>query len=78
MPPDQFEVNVICTLPISDTKLHQLKTGTHADPSLQQLMKLVEEGWPSKKNKVPSQCLPFWNFRDHCDGILFRNAEDNT
>ena len=34
-PHTEFEVNVMSTLPISDAKLHQLKTGTHADPSLQ-------------------------------------------
>ena len=41
-------------------------------------MKLVEDRWPSKKNKVPSQCLPFWNFRDQisfCDRILFKGEK---
>jgi len=41
-------------------------------------MKLVEEGWPDKKAKIPSQCLPFWNFRDQIsfsDGVLFKGEK---
>lgn len=77
-PDTELEVNVICTMPVSDVKLHQLKTETHANPSLQQLMKLAEEGWPNKKNKVLNQCLPFWNFHDQIsfsDGVLFKGEK---
>ena len=62
LPSEEFEINVLCTLPISNTKLYQLKTETQLDPGLQQLMKLVEEGWPDKRTEVPNQCSPFWNF----------------
>ena len=58
--------------------MNQLKVETHSDPDLQQLMKLVEEGWPDEKAKIPSQCLPFWNFRDQIsfsDGILFKGEK---
>lgn len=64
-PDTELEVNVICTLPVSDA-------------SLQQLMKLAEEGWPNKKNKVLNQCLPFWNFHDQIsfsDGVLFKGEK---
>ena len=34
---EKFDINILQTLPISDTKLHQLKEETKKDPQLQQL-----------------------------------------
>lgn len=60
MPPHtDFEVNVLCTLPISNSKLLQLQTETQSDPVLQQLKTMVEKGWPINKHEVPRQCSPF-------------------
>ena len=73
-----FEVNVICTLPISNSKLLQLQTETKTDPVLQQLKMMVEKGWPSNKREVPKQCLPFWSFHDQVsfnDGIFFKGEK---
>ena len=45
MPPHtDFEVNVLCTLPLSNSKLLQLQTETQSDPVLQQLKTMVEKG----------------------------------
>ena len=74
----KFEVNVISTLPISKSKLNQLQSLTQSDSHLQQLMQLTEKGWPDHKSKVPSQCLPYWSFREEIsfsDGILFQGEK---
>ena len=52
-PPDEtlekkFEVNVISTLPISETKLSQLKQNTQADDQLHKLLSVIKSGWPDK------------------------------
>ena len=74
----KFEVNVISTLPISKSKLNQLQSLTQSDSHIQQLMQLTEKGWPDHKSKVPSQCLPYWSFREEIsfsDGILFKGEK---
>ena len=74
----EFEVNVLTTIPISDDKLHLLQTETWSDPVLQHLMQLCTDGWPDDRSKVPTQCLPFWTFRDQIsfnDGVLFKGEK---
>ena len=60
-PPDEileekFEVNVISTLPISETKLSQLKQNTQVDNQLHKLPSVVKSGWPNKKTRH-SNCV---------------------
>ena len=45
---EKFEVNVISTLPISETKLSQLKQNTQADDQLHKSLAVVKSGWPDK------------------------------
>ena len=48
MPPHtDSEVNVLCTLPISNSKLLQLQIEIQSDPMLQQLKTMVEKGGQS-------------------------------
>ena len=82
-PPDstleeKFEVNVISTLPISETKLSQLKQNTQADEQLYKLLSVVKSGWPDAKQDLPTECLPYWNYRDEIstsEGILFKGEK---
>ena len=46
---EKFEINILSTLPISETKLDQLKQETQRDPQLSKLMSVVQSGWPDKK-----------------------------
>ena len=74
----EFEVNVVSTLPISKPKLNQLQSMTQCDSDLQQLVQITQKGWPDHKSKVPSQCLPYWSFREQIsfsDGILFKGEK---
>ena len=74
----EFEVNVVSTLPISKPKLNQLQSMTQCDPDLQQLVQITQKGWPDRKSKVPTQCLPYWSFREQIsfsDGILFKGEK---
>ena len=77
-PYTDFEVDVLCTLLIFDSKLLQLQTETQSDPVLQQLKTMVEKGWPINKCEMPQQCSPFWGFRDQIsfnNGIFFKGEK---
>ena len=74
----KFEVNVISTVPISETKWSQLKQNTQADDQLQKLLSVVKSGWPDKKQDIPTECLPYWNYRDEIsmsEGVLFKDEK---
>ena len=62
-------------MPITSDKWAELKLATAQDDQLQQLARLVRQGWPEKQTKVPSQLRDFWNVRDEItesDGLLFK------
>jgi len=63
-----------CYITTTDIKT-QLQSMTQSDYDLQQLMQLTENGWPARKSKVPSQCLPYWSFQEQISfniGFLFK------
>ena len=71
---EEFEVNIVYTLPISESKLETFKDETAKDPSLQELKTTVEKGWPESKSRVSPRISPYWNYRDEIstyDGIMF-------
>ena len=72
---ESFDVNALSIVPMSNKKLAQLKEATHTDPQLQQLSSVIKTGWPSHKQDVPKECLPFWNYRDELsvsDHVIFK------
>ena len=76
---DAVEVNLIIgQLPVTDSKLGELRVQTAADPVLQTLIQHVTQGWPYEKQLVPTALLPFYPFRDElvfCDGLVFRENQ---
>ena len=75
---EEFDINILQTLPISNTKLHQLKKETKKDPHLQKLASVIATGWPETKQEVPEKCLPYWNYRDElsvCNDIIFKGEK---
>ena len=55
---EEFEVNIVYTLPISESKLEMFKDKTAKDPSLQELKTTMEKGWPEG---VSPRISPYWN-----------------
>ena len=75
---EEFEVNMIHTLPISELKLATFKEETAKDPSLQELKRTVEKGWPESKLKIMPILSPYWNYRDEIstyNGIMFKGEK---
>ena len=71
-------MNIVYTLPISESKLETFKDETAKDPSLQELKTTVEKGWPESKSRVSPRISPYWNYRDKIstyDGIMFKGEK---
>ena len=71
---DYQAIYMISTLPVSD-KLREIKEETK-DESMQALVKIINEGWPSHKDHhLPSSLKPLWNYRDELtevEGVIFK------
>ena len=72
---EKYDINIVQTLPISNSKLHQLKEETKKDPYL---ASVITTGWPNTKQDVPAKCLPYWNYRDElsvCNDNIFKGEK---
>jgi len=72
---EKFDINILQTLTISDTKLNQLTEETRNDSHLQPLTSVIAAGWPESKHNVPANWLPYWNYRDELsvsNDIIFK------
>ena len=71
----EYNINILHTLPVTEAKLEELKQSTKADPALTDLTHTVQNGWPEKRSNVPIGAQPFWNYHDEVTyhhGILFK------
>lgn len=59
---DEFEV--LSILSISDKAIVRLQEDTRKDEELQELQKIVENGWPEDQKDLPTILQPYWTFRD--------------
>jgi hypothetical protein len=72
---ESFAVNMVAHLPISPEKIATIRDHTTKDPALQNLMHVIQRGWPLSKSDLPSGVEPYFSFRDELslqDGIIFR------
>ena len=73
----QYDINILRTLPITELKLEEFKVQTKADASLHDLVHTIQIGWPENKADTLPGAWPFWNFRDEVTchhGILFKGG----
>ena len=49
------------TVPVSKTRLQELRLATQSDPTLCSLTMNVHEGWPQSRKDCPEQLLDFWS-----------------
>jgi glycerol-3-phosphate cytidylyltransferase-like family protein len=77
-PPELNEQYVIHSvaemLPISKSRLDEIKMATSDDVVLQALIGLCENGWPMHRRSCPEFTRQYWNIRDEIhthDGLLF-------
>ena len=66
---------IIDNLPVSDSKMEQLRNSTGTDPQLQDLTATIQDGWPNNRDACKPSTREYWNIRDELsviDGIIFK------
>lgn len=54
-------------------RLQDLRTHASKDPTYQQLLHYIREGFPQSRSQLPDSCKPFWGVRAHLsvdDGLI--------
>ncbi|XP_021340038.1 uncharacterized protein K02A2.6-like [Mizuhopecten yessoensis] len=72
---ERHVMSVLRNIPVSDGKLEQIRTETLKDETLQEVVKIVEEGWPDHRSETPSRTHDFWTNKTeltHVHGNLFK------
>ena len=66
------------SVPVSKTRLQELRLATQSDLTLNSLTKTVHGGWSQSKKDCPEQLLDFWSFRQEIseeDGLLYKTTD---
>ena len=58
------EIDHKASLPVSDTRWHQIKNASADDPVLQELRSVIQRGWPLNRADVPQCLYPYFDIRD--------------
>ncbi len=72
---DQFNVNSVSFLPISATRLEEIRSATEKDKTLQSLRDVIMSGWPEHRSLVLPEISAYYTYRDELtiqDGIILR------
>ena len=67
--------NMVTEIPASPEKIEELKKQTAKDEILQEVKKLMIQGWPNYKNEVPLNVATYWNIRhelNEAEGLIFK------
>ena len=63
------------TLPITESKLEEIKRATAEDQSMRTLSETIKFGWPETKGETPVSIHAYWDVRDELselNGIVLR------
>lgn len=63
---------------ISSPRLVELKEHTATDPTLQQLCRIIHQGWPDRQAKLPLALQQYYPYRDELttkDGIVMKGPK---
>ena len=68
-------VHMASHLAISEPQLKEIQQATSEDETLKDVMKIIIEGWPAKKDGLHARVHPYFHIRDELatqDGIVFK------
>ncbi|XP_056016955.1 uncharacterized protein K02A2.6-like [Ostrea edulis] len=72
---DEFSVNALSYLPITPEKYAELQKVASADLEMMLLRKAILEGWPERRDQLPTEIRTYWNYRDELaciDGLIYK------
>ena len=55
---------VRCTLPVTESKLEEIRRATAEDQSMRPLSETIKYGWPETKGETPVSIHAYWDVRD--------------
>ena len=74
---EEFEtINALSYLIMPEEKIHEIRRYTNEDTSLQQLKRIIQEGWPADESLLPPLVTSYFSVRDELaviDGLTFRD-----
>ena len=59
---------------VSASKMCEIRDAAQDDPALQQIKRLILDGWPKSIKGIPAEARPYWNIRDElhiAEGVIF-------
>ena len=72
---DEVAINNTTLTAFIPERLDRIRGATLLDRVLQELGKVIMEGWPNDRRRVPCRLLPYFSYRDEVtiqDGVIFR------
>lgn len=69
---------VISCMPVSDSRLCQIKEELLKDETMMSLKDVIISGWPAAKNDCPADIAAYWNFRDElsvAEGLILKGSK---
>ncbi len=71
----EMRIHTLVTgLPVSQSRLDQLRQATDEDESLQEMKRILRKGWPNHIKSVNSELKSYWHIKDEiheAEGLLF-------
>ncbi|XP_068741932.1 uncharacterized protein [Montipora capricornis] len=58
-------INTLQFLPVTEETSTRIKEATEADEDMHALKKIIRQGWPEMKDKIPESLAPYFSFCDH-------------
>ena len=56
--------SLVVNIPVSASKLSEIRQATEQDPTLRKVKDLIVTGWPKSRKSVPPEVQNLWNIRD--------------
>ena len=69
---------VTTTVPVAPTRIEQIREDTQKDEDLQELIKVITEGWPEETRECTAKTREYWNVRAELtviDGIIYKGQK---
>lgn len=74
----EAQVDLIAYQNVSPKRFEEIKVESERDESLQELRKVITEGWPDSKKELKESVKPFWKVRDELvinQDMIFRGNQ---
>ena len=73
---EEFEtIKALSFLVMPEEKIYEIRRYTSEDTFLQQLKRIIQEGWPADQSSLPPLVTTYFSVRDELavtDGLMFR------